>query len=353
LVNQAQELLTQAGNVDEATAQLLALQADDLLTRAEPLATDPAAHETIGSLRLQAQQLMDRAGTITRPPAVTLATFAENGDPAMLVYGGELFLIERSRSSVYRLEVNPQATVAVPAVDPLFTAGVPLPNGPAVGTPRFLAWLPAGGGRTHNGLVLLTEEGELFDFEVETLAIRQLTFSGINSEDLPAMSGYEGNLYLLDRQNRQIWKYVPDETGQYSAAPEGWMKEPGQQAMGAPVDMAIDGFIFLLDESGQVTRFQVGEPRPGFALDPVTPALTEPVAIAKAPPESTDLFVADPQRVLRFDQNGRFRAEYRAPLGSDWGPIRDIAADPNSESFFVLTSNGLHMLDIRETGITP
>ncbi len=55
----------------------------------------------------------------------------------------------------------------------------------------------------------------------------------------------------------------------------------------------------------------------------------------------------------RFDQTGRFVVEYRAPLGDDWGAIRDIAADVNGEILYVLSSKGIYMLDIRNTRRAP
>jgi hypothetical protein len=202
-----------------------------------------------------------------------------------------------------------------------------------------------------DGLLVLTREGQLFDIGGST--IRQSDFAVVASEGFEAAEGYGGNYYLLDPTSRQIWKYVPNESAQYSTAPEGWLDEAGQAQLGDPIDMAIDGYIFLLDRNGQVTRFQVGEPKSGFALDPVTPPLSQPVAFAKIPPESSDMFIADAQRVVRFDQNGRFLVEYRAPLGQEWGTIRDITVEPGGETLYVLSETGVHMVDLRNTRPAP
>ncbi len=274
--------------------------------------------------------------------------------PARLVQGGgELFLIERSRSAVYRLRVDPSQTVDLGQVAPLVAAQDSLGNGAMVGTPQFITWVPAGAGRAHNGLVILTGEGQLFDLDVQANLLRQLSFPVVVTDALRAGGGYEGNFYLLDASSKQIWKYVPDAAGEYGAAPLPWLDATAQQALSAPLDMAIDGYIFVLEEGGQITRFQGGKPKSGFTLDPVTPPLTQPVALAKVPPENSDLFVADAQRVLRFDSNGRFLVEYRAPLGSDWGAIQDIALDAEREMLYVLSSTGLHMVDLRNTRQAP
>ncbi|MBA3531023.1 MAG: hypothetical protein H0T73_03770 [Ardenticatenales bacterium] len=353
LVTQAQALIVQAGNVDEGSAQTLLLQANALLIQAEPLEAGTDHAGRVAALRLQAQQLLSQAAHVARPPAFLLATSSPTGDPAKLIHqGGVLFALERSVSSVYRVMPDPQSPIALqPPTAPLLSAQQRLGEGIIVGTPQFIVWVPAGGGRTHDGLLMLTVEGQLFDFDPASGLLSLLSFSPVVA-DLKGADGYGGNLYLLDQTNRQIWKYVPDAAGQYSAPPQPWLNQTGQGQISAPIDMVIDGFIYLLDAQGEVARFQGGERKP-FTLEPITPPLAQPVALAKSPPESTDLFVADSQRVSRFDQTGRFVVEYRAPLGDDWGAIRDIAADVNGEILYVLSSKGIYMLDIRNTRRAP
>ncbi len=353
MIGQARELLVQANNVDEATAQTLAQRAGTLLQQAAPLAaSDPAATGEIVALQQQAEQLLGRAGTIARPPTVPLVTFEAGSAPSSLVQGGgDLYLIENTRSAVYRILVNPQQGVALSQIEPLLAAQETLSSGLQMGTPQFLSWVPAGGARANDSLLILTQEGQLFDLDGTVL--KQSDFNVVATQGFEAAEGYGGNLYLLDPTNKEIWKYVPDGSGQYSLTPEAWMLAEGQQQLGSPIDMAIDGYIFVLDQGGQVTRFQVGKAKAGFALDPVTPPLTQPVALAKSAPESTDLFLADAQRVLRFDQNGRFLIEYRAPLGQEWGVIRDISVDPANEMLYILSSSGLHMMDVRNTRPAP
>jgi hypothetical protein len=345
LVNEAQDLIAQAQNVDEQTAQRLLLEADRLLIQAEPLEAEAGQVGRVAELRQQASALLDQAGAISRPASGALAVMGAGNRPVSIVQGGDsVFVLEQARSAVYRVFDNPSATVVLNEIAPLLSAQQRMAEGVVAGTPRAITWIPAGGGRRHDGPVILTTEGQLFDFDVNSNLFRLPAFSPVQAE-IQTLGGYGGNLYLLDRTNRQIWRYTPDGAGQYSTPPGPWLLESGQQRFGEPVDMAIDGFIYLLDRSGQVTRFQVGQPRP-FALEPVTPPLAQPVAMAKAPPESTDMFIAEAQRVVRFDDEGRFLAEYRAPLGQDWGTIIDIAVSANSEVLYVLGTTGVYRVPV-------
>jgi hypothetical protein len=347
LVAEAQELINQAGNVDQQTAQGLIQRALPLLEQAAPLAENEGETATIAALRTQAESLLTLASgsnaTGVTPNAIV--TFASPMTSTELIYGANsVYLIDSARGALYRL-LPDQPSNDLATIRPLLTAQERLAAGITVGTPYQITWIPAGGGRSGDGLLTLTQEGQMFDFDVASSVLRQVSFAPVTGQII-ASEGYGGNLYHLDVGNTQIWKYVPDGGGEYPNAPTPWLTATGQTQFGNPIDMAIDGYIFLLDQSGEVRRFQVGEAKAGFALDAVNPPLTAPVAMAKVPPEATDLFVADAQRVVRFDQNGRFLEEYRAAQGQSWGTIRDIALNETGDLLYVLSDTGVYWVDV-------
>lgn len=353
LIAEAQELINQAENVDPQTAQGLIERALPLLEQATPLAENEGETATIAALRTQAESLLSLAstggngtGTAVIPNAIV--TFATAMTSTELVYGSNtVYLIDSARGALYRLLPEQPTANDLATIRPLLTAQERLAAGVTVGTPYQMTWIPAGGGRAGDGLLTLTQEGQMFDFDVTSSTVRQVAFAPVTGQII-ASEGYGGNLYHLDTGNKQVWKYVPDGGGEYPSAPTPWLTATGQTQFGTPIDMAIDGYIFMLDQSGEVRRFQVGEAKAGFALDAVNPPLTQPVAMAKVPPEATDLFVADAQRVVRFDQNGRFIAEYRAASGQSWGTIRDIAVNETSDLLYVLSDTGVYWVDVRK-----
>lgn len=347
LVAEAQDLINQAGNVDPQTAQGLIQRALPLLDQAEPLAENEGETATIAALRTQAESLLTLASgsSATGLTPTAIVTFASPMTSTELIYGANsVYLIDSGRGALYRL-LPDQPANDLATIRPLLTAQERLAAGITVGTPYQITWIPAGGGRAGDGLLTLTQEGQMFDFDVASAVLRQVSFAPVTGQII-ASEGYGGNLYHLDVSNTQIWKYVPDGGGEYPTAPTPWLTATGQTQFGTPIDMAIDGYIFLLDQSGEVRRFQVGEAKAGFALDAVTPPLTAPVAMAKVPPEATDLFVADAQRVVRFDHNGRFLTEYRAAPGQSWGTIRDIAVNDTSTLLYVLSDTGVYWIDV-------
>lgn len=345
LILSARQLIGEAQNLDEAAAQRLVDEALVKLAGAETLTDEPSATGEIAALRAQATALAGLASGVARPAMRTLAT-PGGGSPALLVVGANrVFTLETQLGAVYPVFPDQgEPVVLQPPTQPLLAAEQRGSGGVAVGTPIQLAWVPAGGGRSHDGLLIMTDNGQLWDYNPQSHQVNQIEIPLVTTVDRAA--GYGGNLYILDRSSPQIWKYVPDAAGQYSQAPLPWLAASGRASLAAPADMAIDGFIYLLDGDGTVGRYQVGERRSDFELERVDRPLEGVVALAKRPPESSDLFLAGSRRILRYDTNGRFLVEYGPPPGSDWGVIQDIDIDAAGEQLYVLSNTGIHVVDL-------
>lgn len=346
LLSEANAFIQEASNVDEAQAQELLNKANERLKQAEALTPDTKQLIEITQLREEAQTLQIQADKISRPSSIRLLSLLPENQPAILVHGSQtLFMLEKNSATVYRLPTNSQPVAGLNAVQPLLTAHQTLNEAELIGIPELMTWVP-GSGVLEDKLLVVTEEKQLFDYNATNGFIRLLP-SHPPAVAIQSAGGYASNLYILTAQEKQIWKYEADARGEYPPAPEGWLNPTGQEQIQNPIDMAIDGYIFLLDESGQVARFERGQLSKGhFALEAVSPPLSNPVAITKIPPEQTDMFVADSQRVLRFNKDGAFITEYRGQLGNDWGTIRDIAVDDQLQTLYVLSSHGIYLVDI-------
>lgn len=66
---------------------------------------------------------------------------------------------------------------------------------------------------------------------------------------------FMGNIYILDSQNREIFKYAASGDGYGDRT--RWLKQ-GQSMNISPVDMAIDADIWVVAESGQIEKFRRG-----------------------------------------------------------------------------------------------
>jgi len=74
-----------------------------------------------------------------------------------------------------------------------------------------------------------------------------------------AMSRFGANLYVLEKGNKEIFKFLIGESGFGERA--RWLKE-GQAISDIPVDMDIDVDVWVLEEKNQIERFRRGVREP-------------------------------------------------------------------------------------------
>lgn len=354
LLGESERTIREAESVEKPLARRLLGQATEKLKQAETLAKDDTKREQLVQVQQQAVGLLDQLDNVQRPPLITMATLNSESLPTSMVYGSnDLFVLVGN--AAYHLGANHPLGSPLEANTPFLAAQQSLQGGAiVVGTPKTLTWVPVADTRPHNALLILTTEGQLIEYEPISREVKLLESTNLIT-DINASEGYYGNLYLLDRNQRQILKYVPNQYGQYTSEPVGWITMMAQENIGQAIDLAIDGYIFLLEENGQVKRLQKGEWSNDFWLPTVEPPLTQPVAIAKVAPESTDLFVADRERIIRVSSKGELIVQYRPPFGeaNDWGEIRDIAINPENTQLYILSNKGVYFIDISPPEAAP
>lgn len=90
------------------------------------------------------------------------------------------------------------------------------------------------------------------------------TFDAAVSNPL-SLGIFAGNLYLLDQGNKEIYRY--NNSGDSLGDRNRWLKQD-QSLSGTPVDMAIDGDIWVLEEKSVVEKFRRGS-KENFSLNGV------------------------------------------------------------------------------------
>ncbi|OQX51222.1 hypothetical protein B5M47_01550 [candidate division CPR3 bacterium 4484_211] len=114
-------------------------------------------------------------------------------------------------------------------------------------------------------------------------------------------TGYGWNLYLLDVQANQIYKYV--------ALPAGYSKKfdyfGSRVELSEAVDLGIDGSIYVLYRNGQVKKFLGGVPQ-DFQLSGFHPSLEGASEIFTAP-DIEHLYITKRNYIYRFDKSGAYQ----------------------------------------------
>jgi len=210
-----------------------------------------------------------------------------------------------------------------------------------------IEWVEAGNGRVTTGLAALTSEGSVLEIRADG-STRRLAITDTPGRRSPrAIATYMGNLYVLDPGSENILKYVP-QGEDYQHPPIKYVLEPLDINWASVLDMAIDGFVYLLLSDGNIVKLAGGQAQP-FSQEGLYPALESPTAVF-ASPESQSVFVAEKSRgrVVEFSREGLFVRQYRASAdGFDpLGALNAFTIDVARGRVIVGTTAGTYFADL-------
>jgi hypothetical protein len=247
---------------------------------------------------------------------------------ALVAGGGALWLLERDRGRIVRLDPEGLATPAL-----VYQPGEEY-GGVAAHPPLALAW-EEGRGR----LLVLDEGRTLFAVPGSGAgAPTVLPLRGV--EEIAAVAGlatYTGNLYLLDPEGGEVWRYLP--------AGEGFDSERQRMLGGARIAqaraLAVDGDLYLLQDDA-LRRFRHGEELAELLAG--IDAFPEAVAGVAEDRLRGVIYVGDRERkrIVVSDRAGSFLRQYRHV---DFDDLRGLALQPDGELLYVLTGRGVFAFD--------
>jgi hypothetical protein len=205
-----------------------------------------------------------------------------------------------------------------------------------------VAWADAANGRLTPALLMLSSEGSIFEMRADG-STRQVAVVDASMWQNPrGLATYEGNLYVLDTGRENILKYTP-EGDDYQHAPTDYVRGAVDINWSEVIDMAIDGFVYLLLSDGSVIKFAGGQPQP-FSLEGLDSPLESGLTMF-ASPDCESVFVADGEgeRIVEFSKEGRFVRQYRAaPDGHHpLGELGSFTVDATHGRMVVGSSAGL------------
>jgi len=226
-----------------------------------------------------------------------------------------------------------------------------------IGELSDIVWLEAGGAWTGDALLILTRENQLLQYSL-SWGLSWVPFdTGLAHVNPYVLQPFDGRLYVLDRQEGQIWRFPSSVDG--FGPPEGYFAAAAPN-LGQAIDMTIDGAVYVLlhedtGQGGQIYKFLGGEAQP-FQLQGLPQPLVRPVAlVSEGDADSGALYVADAGAasiaVLRKD--GQFIYQIKAPISPGDGAanaafadLEAIAIEENSRVLYVLAGGRLYALTL-------
>jgi len=193
----------------------------------------------------------------------------------------------------------------------------------------------------NDSLLFATKSGKIIDYSNGQFQFMDTSDGAFHTAT--AIAVYNGKMYLLDAEAKQIWKY--SRTRDAYGSGEGYISESD---LGDVVDFAIDGYVYVLQADGKIVKFDRGvktdfqiEKAPLNKLETPTKIYTEL--------DLNKIFILEPSknRVVVFDKDLKSGgAIYSGQYVFDNLPgIKDIFFDKDSNRLYLLDSKKLYEVE--------
>lgn len=125
------------------------------------------------------------------------------------------------------------------------------------------------------------------------------------------LKAFAGNLYLLDSQNNQVWKYQNTDLGFSDIS--NFLHTGMPLDFSNVVGMAIDGSVYVLTSTGNIAKFSSGS-SDAFKITGLDKPLSNPASFFVSD-ETDSVYILDSgnNRVVVLDKRGNYRSQYLLP----------------------------------------
>lgn len=168
-----------------------------------------------------------------------------------------------------------------------------------------------------------------------------------SSGEIAAMASFGGNLYLLDPENNQIWKYPGTEEGGF-ASPVPYIQPGLNLDLSDALGMTIDGFIYVFDKD-IIWKFASGAPEE-FKLKSLAASLGS-INSVFASEEAKNIYIWDGtrKRIIIVNKEGLYQAQYQisGTRGQGLGTSTIILADEKLKKIFLVSGDKVYGIDIK------
>lgn len=199
------------------------------------------------------------------------------------------------------------------------------------------------------------DEGELYAMTGDGVVIE--VSSGV-SRALDAVDGaitmadgvdfYSNNFYVLDSENRQIWKHRLGRDTVGEASP--YLLEGYGRFLDSGIDIAIDGYIYVVADGGDIFRFLRGELDTEFRVEskPMLPMLNPDKIYTDLDVPFLFVLERSENRIVQFFKSSsrnslQYVRQYYMP---ELGNIKDFNVDFLNEKIYLIDDRSVYEFEL-------
>ncbi|HYM65222.1 MAG TPA: hypothetical protein VES68_01950 [Candidatus Sulfotelmatobacter sp.] len=155
------------------------------------------------------------------------------------------------------------------------------------------------------------------------------------------LSNYFGNIYILDKKQNQILKYVAASSGFGKA---NYFSSDTNPDFSKAVSMAIDSSVYVLSSDGTIAKFTKGK-SDNFTLSGLDKSFSSPTSIFTNA-DLGNIYILDKgnSRIVVLNKSGKYQTSYQASVIKS---AKDFDVLEKDKKIYVLSSGKLFEIDLK------
>jgi len=155
------------------------------------------------------------------------------------------------------------------------------------------------------------------------------------------LSIYFGNIYVLDKKQNQILKFVQTDSG---FSKTNYFPKDTTPDFSKAISMAIDSSIYVLSSDRSIAKYTKGN-ADNFSLTGLDKSLSNPTGIFTTINDN-NLYILDNgnSRILVFDKSGNYKNQYQASVIKG---AKDFEVLEKDKKIYVLSSGKVYEINLK------
>ncbi len=151
---------------------------------------------------------------------------------------------------------------------------------------------------------------------------------------------YQSNLYLLDQEKKQVWKYLGNGTS--LSAPQNYFR--GNPDLGTSSAIAIDGSVWIGSKNGALLNFLTGK-KQNFEINGLDTPFGE-IAGLYTSASSNNIFVLDKggKRIVILAKSGNYVSQYKS---DDLGNASSFTVDETHKKIYAAIGSNIKVFNYK------
>lgn len=195
----------------------------------------------------------------------------------------------------------------------------------------------------HGKQIYILNGDGISEIDISSKSTKTIIKSDKEWGEIGEMVAFGGNLYLLDRKNNSIWKYIAQDVGFSSRA--SYLNPDVRISLANSGKMIIDGSVWILADPGTILKFTNGHGE-SFTFKGLSDNISD-IATFYTSDEDKNLYILDKhsQRILTFDKDGNYLSQYQ------WEELKNadnIVVSEEEKKIFVIVKGSIYAIDLKQ-----